>query len=164
MNLIIMIILMFLSGILSSMSIWADKLSDVAISINDIYMTLLMCAWYLLFIGIYHSNNNITLAGIFGIIIIFYMIRKQSFIGPNQYLKSMITHHSMGVFMSKQLLKKSLNVDNIYDTECSENKIIQSILSDSIELDNEKKLSNKEKVIFRRKKYEKYLNQNQDNL
>jgi hypothetical protein len=63
-----------------------------------------------------------------------------------------------------KLHKKSLNVDNIYDTECSENKIIQSILSDSIELDNEKNLSNKEKVIFRRKKYEKYLNQNQDNL
>ena len=63
-----------------------------------------------------------------------------------------------------KLHKKSLSVVNIYDTECSENKIIQSILSDTIELDNEKNLSNKEKVIFRRKKYEKYLNQNQDNL
>ena len=55
-----------------------------------------------------------------------------------------------------------------FNSELSENKIIQSILSDTmtsdiIELDNEKNLSNKEKAIMRRKKYEKYLDQNQKN-
>ena len=62
-----------------------------------------------------------------------------------------------------KLHKKSLNIINPYDSEYSENQIIQSILSDTIELDNEKNLSNKEKVIMRRKKYEKYLDQNQKN-
>jgi len=62
-----------------------------------------------------------------------------------------------------KLHKKSLSIENVYDSEYSENQIIQSILSDTIELDNEKNLSNKEKVIMRRKKYEKYLDQNQDN-
>ena len=48
-----MLIIMFIAGILSSMSIWADKLSDMAISLNDIYMSLLMCGWMLFFMGLY---------------------------------------------------------------------------------------------------------------
>jgi len=35
------------------------------------------------------------------------MIRKQMFINEKEYTKNMITHHSMAILMSKQILKKS---------------------------------------------------------
>jgi hypothetical protein len=101
-----MLIIMFISGILSSMSIWADKVSDMAISLNDIYMSLLMCGWMLFFMGIYEKESKTIMIGIISVIIIFLMIRTQLFITPKQYLISMIPHHSMAVLMSKKLLEK----------------------------------------------------------
>ena len=101
-----MLIIMFISGILSSMSIWSDKLSDMAISLNDIYMSLLMCGWMLFFMGIYEKESKTIMIGIISVIIIFLMIRTQLFITPKQYLISMIPHHSMAVLMSKKLLEK----------------------------------------------------------
>ena len=56
--------------------------------------------------------------------------------------------------------KKSSNILNIYNSELSDS---QNLMSDTIEIDNDKNLSNKEKLIMRRKKYEKYLDQNQEN-
>jgi len=101
-----MLIIMFISGILSSMSIWSDKLSDMAISLNDIYMSLLMCGWMLFFMGIYEKESKTIMIGIISVIIIFLMIRTQLFITPKQYLVGMIPHHSMAVLMSKKLLEK----------------------------------------------------------
>ena len=100
---------MFISGLLSSMSIWADKLSDVSISLNDVYMSLLMCGWMLFFMAIYENNYNNMLIGFLAVLIIFVMIRKQLFINSKQYILSMIPHHSMAVLMSKRLIEK--NVD-----------------------------------------------------
>jgi hypothetical protein len=101
-----MLIIMFIAGILSSMSIWADKLSDMAISLNDIYMSLLMCGWMLFFMGLYEKNYQTVLIGLISVIIIFIMIRTQLFITPKQYLVGMIPHHSMAVLMSKKLLER----------------------------------------------------------
>lgn len=106
-----MLIIMFISGILSSMSIWADKISDMAISLNDIYMSLLMCGWMLFFMGIYEKESKTIMMGIFSVIIIFLMIRTQLFISPKQYVISMIPHHSMAVLMSKKLLDKTPNLE-----------------------------------------------------
>jgi hypothetical protein len=58
-----------------------------------------------------------------------------------------------------KLHKKSSNILNIYNSELSEN---QNFCSDTIEIENDKDLSNKEKLIMRRKKYERYLDQNQE--
>ncbi len=106
-----MLIIMFISGILSSMSIWADKVSDMAISLNDIYMSLLMCGWMLFFMGIYEKESKTIMIGIISVIIIFLMIRTQLFISPKQYVISMIPHHSMAVLMSKKLLDKTPNLE-----------------------------------------------------
>ena len=38
---VIMFIIMFFSGLLSTMNVWVDKYDDIRFSINDIYMTLL---------------------------------------------------------------------------------------------------------------------------
>jgi hypothetical protein len=62
------IIIMILSGLLSSMSFWADKLSDARLSINDLYMILLMTAWMVFFMSMLHGGY--TMATISSIIII----------------------------------------------------------------------------------------------
>lgn len=93
----------------------------------------------------YNINSN-------GIFVMFHDLSDEVYENIESYVNSIYKLH-----------KKSLSVINIYDSEYSESQIIQSILSDTIELDNEKNLSNKEKVIMRRKKYEKYLDQNQEN-
>ena len=90
----------------------------------------------------YNVNSN-------GIFVMFHDLSDDAYENIESYVDSIYKLH-----------KKSFNLINTYD---SESQIIQSILSDTIELNNEKNLSNKEKVIMRRKKYEKYLDQNQDN-
>lgn len=93
----------------------------------------------------YNINN-------YGIFVMFHDLSDEVYENIENYVNSIYKLH-----------KKPLNIVNIYDSEYSENQLIQSILSDKIELDNEKNLSNKEKVILKRKKYEKYLDQNRDN-
>jgi hypothetical protein len=63
-----------------------------------------------------------------------------------------------------KLHKKKSSLKSILTSELSENIQILSdtCCSDNIEFDNIKELSNKEKMIMRRKKYEEYLNQNQN--
>lgn len=105
----IMMVIMFISGLLSSMNIWAAKLSDIRFHLNDIYMALLMCGWCLIIMGIYYINPAILLIGIISTAIIFYCIRNQLFIDENQYVKGMIPHHSMAILMSDKLLQKVYN-------------------------------------------------------
>ena len=108
-EIMIMMIIMFIVGLLSSMNIWVDKISDIKFHLNDVYMSLLMCGWSLLLMGIVYININILLIGIIMTIIIIYCIRNQLFIDEIEYVKGMIPHHSMAVLMSKQLLEKSYN-------------------------------------------------------
>ena len=108
-EIIIMMIIMFIAGLLSSMNVWVDKLSDIRFHLNDVYMSLLMCSWCLIFIGIYYIDLNILLIGIILTSLMIYCIRNQLFIDESQYIKGMIPHHSMAVLMSKELLKKALN-------------------------------------------------------
>ena len=107
----IMIVIMFISGLLSSMNMWVDKLSDIRFHLNDIYMSLLMCSWSLVFMGIYYINISMLIFGVTFTIIIIYFIRNQIFIGETEYLKGMIPHHSMAVLMSNKLMEKVKNND-----------------------------------------------------
>jgi hypothetical protein len=108
-EIIIMMIIMFIAGLLSSMNVWVNKISDIQLHLNDIYMSLLMCGWMLVIMGIYYINSQILLIGIIFTFIMIYCIRTQIFIDENQYLKGMIPHHSMAVLMSRELLNKEYN-------------------------------------------------------
>ena len=112
-EIIIIIIIMFIAGILSSMNIWVDKLSDIRFHLNDVYMSFLMCGWSLLLMGLYYINIYLVLIGIVLTGIIIYLIRNQIFIDEKQYIKGMIPHHSMAILMSKKLLEK-INNGEIY--------------------------------------------------
>ena len=110
-EIMIMLLIMFIAGLLSTMNIWVDKISDMHFHLNDVYMALLMCGWMLVLMGIYYININIFVIGIIMTVLIIYCIRNQIFINETQYLKGMIPHHSMAVLMSKKLLEKANNKD-----------------------------------------------------
>jgi hypothetical protein len=97
---------MILSGLLSTMNVYADKLDDIRWSLNDIYMTTLMTGWMITFMSIYYKDVTPFIVGSGIVIFSFYAIRTQLFISQDQYLLGMIPHHSMAILMSKRLLDK----------------------------------------------------------
>ena len=118
---VIMFVVMILSGLLSTMNIWVDKIDDIRFSINDAYMTLLMTGWMFLFMGIIYKEMRIFIIGLSLIIFNIWCIRTQFLVTETQYKLGMIPHHSMAVQMSKKLLEKG----NIKETPFVKN-IIQT--------------------------------------
>ncbi len=103
-------ILMFgmsvVAALLSSMSFWADKWSDMRLSLNDWYMAFLMTGWMFLFEGIISKASGWFMFGIGLIFFSLVCIRGQVFVSKEQYIAGMIPHHSMAVKMSKELIQK----------------------------------------------------------
>jgi len=93
-----------MSGILSTMNVWVDKYQDIRISINDVYMTLLMTGWMFFFMGIFYMDKPILLFGLSLVLLSVWCIRTQFLVNQTQYIMGMIPHHSMAVHMSKKLL------------------------------------------------------------
>jgi hypothetical protein len=122
------------------MYIWSDKISNMRVSINDIYMSSLMTAWMFLLMGIYHKIYNYILPSLIVILVTLYMIRNQSFVTPSQYIKGMIPHHSMAITMSKRLIDNySSNLENKKYIELK--KLLLNIIStQEREIDTLKKL------------------------
>jgi hypothetical protein len=106
-DLLVMFIVMFISGLLSTMNIWATKVTDIRFSLNDVYMALLMTGWMFFFIGIYYEQSTHTLLGLSLILLMIWCIRTQFLINITQYNYGMIPHHSMAIHMSKKLLEKN---------------------------------------------------------
>ena len=109
----IMFFIMILSGLLSTMNVWVNKLDDVRFSINDAYMTLLMAGWMFLFMGLVYKDKKIFVIGLLLIIFNIWAIRTQFMITETQYKLGMIPHHSMAIHMSKNLLEKRNNITPI---------------------------------------------------
>ena len=97
---------MLLSGLLSTMNVWVDKVEDIRFSMNDVYMILLMTGWMFLFMGVIYQEISVFFIGLSLVLFNIACIRNQFFITETQYKLGMIPHHSMAVHMSKQLLKK----------------------------------------------------------
>jgi hypothetical protein len=117
---------MVLSGLLSTMNVWVDKIDDIRFSINDVYMTLLMTGWMFLFMGLIYQEIRVFFVGLSLIIFNMWSIRTQFLVTETQYKLGMIPHHSMAVHMSKKLLEKEKKklpfVENIIKTQ--ENEIL----------------------------------------
>ena len=105
-----MFFIMVLSGLLSTMNVWVDKLDDIRFSINDIYMTFLMTGWMFLFMGLFYQEMGIISIGLLLVIVNIWCIRNQFLITETQYKLGMIPHHSMAVHMSKKLSEKENNI------------------------------------------------------
>lgn len=118
---VIMFFIMVLSGLLSTMNVWVDKIDDIRFTINDAYMTLLMTGWMFLFMGLIYQEIVVFFIGLSLIIFNIWCIRSQFLITEIQYKLGMIPHHSMAVHMSKKLLEKETKmapfVKNIIKTQ-----------------------------------------------
>ena len=101
----VMFCIMILSGLLSTMNVWADKWDDMRYSINDIYMTLLMTGWMFLFMGLFYSEMQVLLFGLVLVVANMWCIRTQFMVTNEQYILGMIPHHSMAILMSKRLIQ-----------------------------------------------------------
>jgi hypothetical protein len=129
-----MFFISILSGLLSTMNVWVDKVEDMQFSLNDLYMTQLMTAWMFLFMGIYYKDTKITLIGLGSVLLNIWYIRTQFMITPRQYVLGMIPHHSMAIHMSKQLLKNQPSkltelAKNIIKTQEEEIQYMKQILN-----------------------------------
>jgi hypothetical protein len=130
----VMFFIMILSGFLSTMNIWVDKVEDIRFSLNDLYMIFLMTGWMFFFMGIYYKDTKITLVGLGSVLLNIWFIRTQLMITPRQYVLGMIPHHSMAIHMSKQLLKNQSPkfrelAKNIIKTQEDEIRYMKQIVS-----------------------------------
>lgn len=125
----LMFFIMILSGLLSTMNVWVNKIDDIRFSINDVYMTLLMTGWMFLFTGLIYQQLDIFFIGLPMVIITIWCIRTQFLVTETQYKLGMIPHHSMAVHMSKKLLEKENNIapflQNIIKTQENEIMILK---------------------------------------
>ena len=104
---------MILSGVLSTMNVWANSIDDIRLSLNDAYMIGLMTGYMILFMGVYYQYTLGSLVGLGLVCFFFYAIRTQLFITEHQFLVGMIPHHSMAIHMSKQLQTKPNHIPQL---------------------------------------------------
>jgi len=94
----------------SVMFLNVDKLSHVYLSTTRLYMALLMVApmavlMLLLMPDMYKKkkmNKIIMLSGVFIFVLVLVLLRTQVPIGDEQYMKSMIPHHSSAILTSQE--------------------------------------------------------------
>ena len=123
-----MFFIMVISGLLSTMNVWVDKVEDIRFSMNDAYMTLLMTGWMFLFMGVVYQEMRVFFIGVSLVLLNLWCIRTQFLITENQYKLGMIPHHSMAVHMSKKLLEQEKDipfVENIITTQEQEILILK---------------------------------------
>jgi hypothetical protein len=110
---IVSFLIILLSGLLATVNVWVDKVQDIHITINDLYLIFLVAGWSFLFNGLYYKINSYKIIGTLVIIISFIVIRSQVLITPSQYLKEMQVYNSVDVFMSKRILEKKNVPENV---------------------------------------------------
>jgi hypothetical protein len=132
---------MVVSGVLSSMWVWADKVSDIRLSLNDIYMILLMNAFMVFFMSVLDKQYVWVAGSAIIVLSVLWLIRTQTFISKTQYFQGMIPHHSMAVHMSKRLLEKDgltneqkQFVNNIIQTQAQEIELMRSAIQPLLSL------------------------------
>lgn len=129
---IIMFAIMIISSLLTTMNIWADKYDDIRLSINDLYMALLMTGWMFLFMGLVYTEFYILLIGAILVALSIWCIRTQYLVSETQYIYGMIPHHSMAVHMSRKLSEKGTTtiqpfIQNIIKTQENEIKFMKQL-------------------------------------
>jgi hypothetical protein len=87
-----------------------DRIDHFHIHINNIFMALLMAAPMVIVMLVVmrpmfmNRRLNTILVGIFGVVIIlfYFLIRSQTPVGNEQFLRSMIPHHSSAILMCER--------------------------------------------------------------
>jgi hypothetical protein len=120
--------------------IMVNKLTYVTNNIGKAYLATIMGLFMVLIEVMmhdhqYHVFSVNSYAVLFALLaILTYLYRNQIAVNDKQYLEGMIEHHSMAVFMSDEILKKTDNyhiaklAKNIIQTQNDELKIMTDLL------------------------------------
>ena len=120
--------------------IMVNKLTYVTNNIGKAYLATIMGLFMVLIEVMMHDHQYHVLsvnwyAILFALLAIFtYLYRNQIAIDDKQYLEGMIEHHSMALFQSEEILKKTDNYDvaklakNIIQTQTDELKFMTGLL------------------------------------
>lgn len=127
MHYIEMICIMMIAGVLSTMNVWVVSTKHLYLSLNDLYMILLMTGWMLVGMSILYGSHFYFGIGILTVLFSLYAIRTQLFVTYKQFLQGMIPHHSMAVHMSK--FQNTDFAKSIMNQQQSEIQYMKSILA-----------------------------------
>jgi uncharacterized protein (DUF305 family) len=129
----IMTLSMVLAGFMSTMNTWSPNWEDVYFSLNDVYMVGIMTGFMFFFMGLFLLQWKEAVVG--GLVGLFFIMaaRNQWWVGQNQYLRQMIPHHGMAVFLSQKLSQKPNTIqpylDNIITNQSAEIRYMKCVLS-----------------------------------
>jgi len=120
--------------------IMVNKITYITNNIGKAYLATIMALFMVLIEVIMHDHQYHVLsvnwyAILFALLaMLTFLYRKQVAINDKQYLEGMIEHHSMAVFQSEEILKKTDNYDiaklakNIIQTQNDELQIMTNLL------------------------------------
>jgi len=97
--------------------IMVNSRSNITYDIGNVYlatiMALLMVSLEVMMHDSQYSVLSLHLYGyiVVGVVLFVYLYRKQIGINDKQYLEGMIQHHSMAIFTSEEILKKTDNYE-----------------------------------------------------
>jgi hypothetical protein len=86
------------------------EVSHIYLNLNRLYMTILMVApMALIMLGVMHGmykdkklNAIIVVVSLLATILAFVMLRNQSYVGDEAFIRSMIPHHSSAILVSEE--------------------------------------------------------------
>ncbi len=106
-----MFITSIILGFFITTSLLVNDPRDIKSSQTKIYTALFMALWMVAAELAMFPNAPLWswILTISGIIIIFYLARRQKFVDDSQYLKAMIQHHSSAILTSDSILEKTQN-------------------------------------------------------
>ena len=120
--------------------IMVNKMTYITNNVGKAYLATIMALFMVLIEVMMHDHQYHILSLnwyviIFALLALFgYLYRNQIAINDKQYLEGMIEHHSMAIFMSEEILKKTDNYDvsklakNIIQTQNDEIQFMNSVL------------------------------------
>ena len=120
--------------------IMVNSRTDITNNIGKAYIAVIMSLFMILLEIMMHDHHYDVFSlnfyvGIFASLTIFiYLYRKQVAIDDKQYLEGMIEHHSMGIFTSEEILKKTDNYEvakiakNIIQTQNDELRTMRELI------------------------------------
>jgi len=130
---LIMLVACLLSGVGSTMNVWADQVEDIRLSINDVFMIVLMTGWMFFFMGVFMGNRSYLLWGGLVTAITLFLIRRQFGVSEREYLQGMIPHHSMAVHLSRRLQEKPNAIgpflEQLVETQKGEIEFMKRVLA-----------------------------------
>ena len=125
-TLTIMFIFSFLIQYFAMPLLMVNSLSNITNNIGKAYLAVIMGLFMVLIeVGMHDMQYSSFSTAKYGIIIallslFIYLYRKQIAIKDEEYVKGMIEHHSMAIFMSEEILQKT---DNYHIAKLAKNII-----------------------------------------